>query len=55
MKITNNFNIFDEDNKQQTIVTIGNFDGIHIGHKKLITTTKKYALEKGLKICCYNF
>ncbi len=55
MKITNNFNIFDEDNKQQTIVTIGNFDGIHIGHKKLITTTKKYALEKGLKSVVITF
>lgn len=55
MKITNNFNIFDEDNKQQTVVTIGNFDGIHIGHKKLITTTKKYALEKGLKSVVITF
>ncbi len=54
MKITDNFNIFD-DNKQETVVTIGNFDGIHIGHKKLITTTKKYALEKHLKSIVITF
>ncbi|WP_250278496.1 bifunctional riboflavin kinase/FAD synthetase [[Clostridium] colinum] len=55
MNITDNFNIFDEDNKNGTVVTVGNFDGIHIGHKKLITTTKKCALEKGLKSVVLTF
>ena len=55
MKIIDNFNIFDKDNKQETVVTIGNFDGVHIGHKKLINTTKKYALDKGLKSVLITF
>lgn len=55
MNIIDNFNIFDNDNKLETVVTIGNFDGIHIGHKKLITTTKKYAIEEGLKSVVITF
>ena len=55
MKIIDNFNIFDEKENQKTVVTIGNFDGIHIGHKKLITTTRKCALEKNLKSIVITF
>lgn len=55
MKITNNFNIFEKNNKKETVVTIGNFDGLHIGHKKLITTTKKYALNNNLKSIVITF
>ncbi len=55
MKITSDFNIFEENNKQETVVTIGNFDGLHIGHKKLITTTKKYALNNNLKSVVITF
>ena len=55
MNIIDNFNIFDNDNKLETVVTIGNFDGIHIGHKKLITTTKKYAIEEVLKSVVITF
>ena len=55
MKITSDFNIFEENNKQETVVTIGNFDGLHIGHKKLITTTKKYALDNNLKSVVITF
>ncbi len=55
MKIIDNFNIFDKDNKQETVVTIGNFDGVHIGHKKLINTTKKYSLDRGLKSVLLTF
>lgn len=55
MKIVNNFNIFNNGYNFNTVVTIGNFDGIHIGHKKLIATTQKYALENNLKSVVITF
>ncbi|WP_317367097.1 bifunctional riboflavin kinase/FAD synthetase [uncultured Tyzzerella sp.] len=54
MNIIDNFNIFDN-NKFGTVVTIGNFDGVHIGHKKLINITKKYALKEDLKSVVITF
>ena len=55
MNILDNFNIFEQGDKKETVVTIGNFDGIHIGHKKLITITKKYALDENLKSVVITF
>lgn len=55
MNIIDNFDIFGKDDKKETVVTIGNFDGIHIGHKKLITTIKKYALNENLKSVVVTF
>ena len=55
MIISNDFNIFEENEKKETVVTIGNFDGLHIGHKKLISTTKKYALDRNLKSVLITF
>lgn len=55
MKITDNFNIFSGDKTQKTVVTVGNFDGIHMGHKKLINTTKKYAIQNGYKSVVITF
>ena len=28
---------------------IGNFDGVHLGHQKLISTAKEFAKNNGLK------
>ncbi len=37
-----------------TVVTLGNFDGVHMGHRKLIETAKKYA-EKLSKAVVLTF
>ena len=52
MKILKNFEIEEEKN---SVVTIGNFDGLHLGHKELISTTKKIALEKGFTSIVFSF
>lgn len=38
-----------------TSVTLGNFDGIHLGHRELINLTKKYAASKKLKSVVFSF
>lgn len=38
-----------------TAVTLGNFDGIHLGHQKLISTVKEYAEKCGLKTIVFSF
>jgi len=37
-----------------TAVTIGKFDGVHMGHKKLIESCMRQR-EKGLKVCVFTF
>lgn len=41
---------------KETVVTIGNFDGLHKGHLKLIQQTKKIAEKHNLKslVCSFN-
>lgn len=41
---------------RETVVTIGNFDGLHKGHLKLIQKTKKIAQKYNLKslVCSFN-
>jgi len=41
-------NIKNKKNKKGSAVAIGNFDGLHLGHQKLIETLKKIAIEKNL-------
>lgn len=36
-------------------VTLGNFDGIHLGHQELIKTVKKYSKEENLTSVMFSF
>ncbi len=38
-----------------TVVAIGNFDGLHKGHKKLLEVLKKVSYEKGVPSVVYTF
>ena len=38
-----------------TAVTLGNFDGVHMGHRKLIETAKEYAEKENLKSVVFTF
>lgn len=38
-----------------TVITIGNFDGVHIGHRKLIEETKIMAKETNAKSLVFSF
>ena len=53
MKIYNNANL----NKRhlKSVLAIGNFDGIHLGHQKLIYEAKKKALKNNLSFGVMTF
>lgn len=38
-----------------TVVTIGKFDGVHLGHRRILTELKKRAEENGLSSLIYTF
>jgi riboflavin kinase / FMN adenylyltransferase len=38
-----------------TSATIGNFDGVHLGHKKILSAIRETAEEKGLSSCVITF
>jgi riboflavin kinase / FMN adenylyltransferase len=40
---------------QETAITIGNFDGVHLGHQELIKTTRKRAKENKLLATVVTF
>ena len=40
MRLYKNFNIFKKHKK--SIILIGNFDGVHLGHQKLFKLATKY-------------
>lgn len=39
----------------KTVIALGNFDGLHIGHMELIRTTVEVAREHGYLAACYTF
>ena len=53
VKLYNNFNI--NKNHKKSIILIGNFDGVHLGHQKLFTLAKLYKKKHRLKIGVINF
>ncbi len=38
-----------------TAVTLGNFDGVHMGHRRLIETAKEYAERENIKSVVFTF
>ena len=53
VKLYNNFNI--EKSHEGSIILIGNFDGIHLGHQKLFKFAQSYKKKYKLKIGVINF
>ena len=53
IKIYKNFNISKK--HKNSILLIGNFDGLHLGHQKLFNLAKKYKRDKKLKIGVITF
>ena len=52
-KIYKNFNIHSQ--HKNSIILIGNFDGIHLGHQKLFSLAKSYKKKYSLKIGVLTF
>ena len=38
-----------------SVITVGNFDGVHLGHRLLLETVRKKALETGDKSIAVTF
>ena len=53
MKLYNSFKI--EKNHKNSIILIGNFDGIHLGHQKLFRLAKRYKKKYSSKIGVLTF
>jgi riboflavin kinase / FMN adenylyltransferase len=53
VKLYKNFNI--KKNHKGSIILIGNFDGVHLGHQKLFKLAKSYKKKYNLKIGVINF
>ena len=52
-KIYKNFKI--DSQHKNSIVLIGNFDGVHLGHQKLFSLAKKYKKKYSSKIGVLTF
>lgn len=39
----------------ETAVALGNFDGVHVGHRAIITAAVEKAKVRGLKSCVFTF
>ena len=53
MKVYNNLKI--SKNHKNSVVAIGNFDGLHIGHQKVIYQAKKKAVKSKLPLGIISF
>ena len=53
MKLYKNFNI--KNNHKDSIILIGNFDGVHLGHQKLFKIAKDYKKKFKLNIGVVTF
>ena len=53
IKLYNNFNI--KDAHKSSILLIGNFDGLHVGHQKLFRLAKKYKKKYLSKVGVLTF
>ena len=53
VKLYKNFNI--KKNHKKSIILIGNFDGVHLGHQKLFKLALLYKKKYNLKIGVINF
>ena len=53
VKLYKNFNT--NKNHKKSIILIGNFDGVHLGHQKLFKLAKLYKKKYKLKIGVINF
>ena len=53
VKLYKNFNI--NKNHKGSIILIGNFDGVHLGHQKLFKLAKSYKKKYNLKIGVLTF
>ena len=53
MKIYKNF--FIRSQHKNSVILVGNFDGIHLGHQKLFSLAKKYKKKYSLKIGVLTF
>jgi riboflavin kinase / FMN adenylyltransferase len=53
VKLYSNFDI--KKNHKGSIILIGNFDGVHLGHQKLFKFAQKYKKKYNLKIGVINF
>lgn len=53
MKLYNNFNL--KKSHKNSIILIGNFDGLHLGHQKLFRLAKKYKKKYSSKIGVLTF
>ena len=45
---------FDDLNIDGVAAVIGNFDGVHLGHKKLINFAQKIATKNNLKLAIFS-
>ena len=52
-KVYKNFNI--ESRHKNSIILIGNFDGVHLGHQKLFALAKKFKKKYSLKVGVLTF
>ena len=53
MRIYNSANLTTK--HRRGVLAIGNFDGIHLGHQKLIKEAKNKAKKKQITFWCYDF